>query len=279
MVIDSHHHLWKYTPAQYGWITEDKAVLKRDFWLKDLSELASANGVDGFVTVQARQSLLETDTLLGLAEELPLIRGVVGWVDFRSPEIEAQLEKYADASKLKGLRHVVHDEPDDDFILGNAFNRGIAKLNGSGFVYDVLIFAKHLQPSIEFVRKHPDIPMVIDHIAKPTIRANQFDDEWAAGIREIAHFTNVTCKVSGVATEVRDEAWSIDTVRPYWDTVLASFGPSRLMYGSDWPVCLLKTQYGRWLSTVKELASELSDDEQRDLFGGTAQRVYDLEQD
>ncbi|MEO1525103.1 MAG: amidohydrolase family protein [Planctomycetota bacterium] len=277
MVIDSHHHLWKYSPEQYGWITEDKGVLKRDFWLKDLSELAIENGVDGFVTVQARQSLEETDTLLGLADQLPLMRGVVGWVDFRSTDIEAQLEKYAEASKLKGLRHVVHDEPDDNFILGEAFNRGIAKLSGRRFVYDILIFAKHLQPSIEFVRQHPDIPMVIDHIAKPTIQSNQFDAEWAAGIREIAHFTNVTCKVSGVATEVRDADWNLDTIRPYWETVLASFGPSRLMFGSDWPVCLLKTEYARWLSAVKELASELSDDEQRELFSGTAQRVYHLE--
>ena len=277
MVIDSHHHLWKYSPDQYGWITEDKGVLKRDFWLKDLTELGAANGVDGFVTVQARQSLVETDTLLGLADECPLIRGVVGWVDFRSSEIESQLEKYADAAALKGLRHVVHDEPDDDFILGEAFNRGISKLVGRDFVYDILIFAKHLQPSIEFVKKHPDIPMVIDHIAKPTIRADKFDEEWAAAIREIAHFTNVTCKVSGVATEVRDADWDLETVRPYWDTVLASFGPSRLMFGSDWPVCLLKTEYGRWLSTVKRLAGELSAAEQEALFSGTAKRVYNLE--
>ncbi len=220
---------------------------------------------------------VETDTLIDLAHATPLIRGVVGWVDFRSDEIGAQLDRYSEEPKLKGLRHVVHDEPDDNFILGEAFNRGVGHMKGRGLVYDVLIFAKHLGPTIEFVGKHPEIPMVLDHIAKPTIRADKFDDQWAAQIRELAHFSNITCKLSGVATEVRDAEWNLDTVRPFWETVLASFTPSRLMFGSDWPVCLLKTEYGRWLETVKTLVSELSDDEQHEILGGTARRIYHLE--
>ncbi|QDV45184.1 Amidohydrolase [Stieleria neptunia] len=277
MLIDSHHHLWKYSAEQYPWISDKMSVLRNDFWSDDLNRLSDEHGVEGFVTVQARQSLEETETLLSLADSQPLIKGVVGWVDFASDQISDQLDRFADNDKLKGLRHVVQDEPDDRFILGADFNSGIRKLAGRGLVYDVLIFARQLESSIEFVRSHADIPMVLDHIAKPTIRDGELDRQWASQIRQIAALPNLSCKFSGVVTEVRDTCWDVETIRPYWEVVLDAFGPDRLMYGSDWPVCLLKSTYERWLEAVRSLTGELSSDEQKQFFGGTAKRIYHLE--
>ncbi|MCC9603615.1 amidohydrolase family protein [Stieleria sp. JC731] len=278
MLIDSHHHLWQYSATEYPWIDDQMTELRRDFWSNELREIASTHHVDGFVSVQARQSLTETETLLQLAETEPLIHGVVGWVDFRSPELAAQLDRFRHHRKLRGMRHVVQDEPDDDFLLGKTFNDGVAQLAGSGLVYDVLIFAKHLKPTIQFVRNHASIPMVLDHIAKPAVAAGQFDQSWKASIEQLAEQDNIVCKFSGVATEVRDATWDVETIRPYWDTVLEAFTPSRLMFGSDWPVCLLRTDYGCWLATVRELAAELSSDEQQQIFSGTAIQTYRLEQ-
>jgi L-fuconolactonase len=277
MLIDSHHHLWKYSVEQYDWINDQMSVLQRDYWSDDLETIAREHGVSGFVTVQARQSLDETETLLRLARSQPLIKGVVGWVDFASEEIEDQLDETTQDHKLKGFRHVVQDEPDDQFILGEAFNRGVAMLAGRPYVYDVLIFARQLEPAIKFVRQHGDVSMVLDHIAKPVIDGGSPDARWKRGIRELASMPNVTCKFSGVATEVTNSDWDLETIRPYWDVVLDAFSPSRLMFGSDWPVCLLRTDYGRWLSVVRQLASELSIDEQNDFFGLTAKHVYHLE--
>ena len=248
------------------------AVLRRDFWSDDLEVIAETNQIDGFVTVQARQSLEETETLLALSEFQPLIQGVVGWVDFASDHVTQQLDRFANHGKLKGLRHVVQDEPDNNFILGQRFNQGIRALVGRNLVYDVLIFSRQLKPTIEFVRSHPDIPMVLDHIAKPPVRAGQVDADWESGIRKLAEFPNLACKFSGVATEVVDPTWDLETIRPYWQIVLDAFSPSRLMFGSDWPVCLLRTEY-----TVRELAGELSADEQNEFLGGTAKRIYQLE--
>ncbi|KAA5545235.1 amidohydrolase family protein [Roseiconus nitratireducens] len=277
MLIDSHHHLWKYSADQYGWINDDMQRLKQDYWADQLRELAVANGVDGFVTVQARQSLVETDTLLALAESLPLIRGVVGWLDLRREDIGDQLDRYADRPRLKGVRHVVQDEPQDDFILGTEFNRGVAQLAGRGLVYDILVFPRQLESAIQFAGNHPEIPMVLDHLAKPAVGSTAPDADWCDRIRKLAAHSHVACKFSGLATEVTIDRWDVATIRPYWDVVLDAFSPSRLMFGSDWPVCLLKTEYSRWLEAVRELAGELSPDEQSELFSGTAQRIYHLE--
>lgn len=276
MLIDSHHHLWKYSPDQYGWISDEMSVLQRDFLAPQLREIASDSGVDGFVSVQARQSIEETNALLKIADDEPLIRGVVGWVPLADPNIANVLDQFSNARLLKGVRHVVQDEPDDRFILGSDFNRGIAALKGRDLVYDVLIFARQLPASIEFVDHHRDLPMVLDHIAKPTIRADEFDRAWERDFREIAKRENLTCKFSGVVTEVRDDEWSIETVRPYWDVALEVFTPKRLMFGSDWPVCLLKSSHRKWVDTVRELAGELSQQEQADFFANTAVRAYDL---
>lgn len=278
MVIDSHHHLWRYDASEYPWIGPGMEVLKRDFGGTDLESISDSDGVDGFVTVQARQSIAETEALIELAQGSARIKGVVGWVDFASDAVVEQLDQFSGVAELKGMRHVVQDEPADDFILGADFNRGIRRLVGRGLVYDLLIFARQLPATIQFAQTHGDIPMVLDHIAKPTITSDQPDPAWVEGIQQLAQCEHVSCKFSGVATEVRLQDWDIDLIRPYWQVVLDAFTPERLMFGSDWPVCLLRTEYTRWKQVVEQLASTLSQRDQEAFFGGNASRVYQLEQ-
>lgn len=277
MLIDSHHHLWKYSTDQYGWISDQMLPLKADFLLPELQQTAAESSIDGFVSVQARQSLQETDDLLAMAETEPLIAGVVGWVPLAAPEIGQTLERLGDQKFLKGVRHVVQDEEDDRFILGTDFNRGVSQLETHNLVYDVLIFAKQLPASIEFVDQHPNLQMVLDHIAKPTITADAFDNAWEKNFRELAKRGNISCKFSGVVTEVRGETWSIDQIQRYWDVALEAFTPDRLMFGSDWPVCLLKTGHTQWLETVQQLASDLSVTERSKIFSTNAIRDYNLD--
>lgn len=275
MRIDSHHHLWKYSPDEYGWISEQMLVLKQDFAPEDLQRETHAAGIDRTVAVQARQTLEETRWLIKLAEENEVIRGVVGWVPLAEPGVGEILTDVVQSPWLKGVRHVVHDEPDDRFILGEAFNRGIALLREHDVVYDILIFAKHLKVSIEFVDRHPEQRFVLDHIAKPTI-GEQFDAQWRTELMELAKRPNVDCKFSGVVTEVRTPEWTIDQIRPYWDVAWEAFGAKRLMFGSDWPVCLLRSGYYQWISAVEELADSLSQAEQEAFWAGNAQRAYKL---
>ena len=276
MRIDSHHHFWNYSATEYGWINDRMSVLRRDFGPNDLQQVMIESKIDRVISVQARQTVEETEWLIDLAKENSFIAGVVGWVPLANDRVEKDLETLSQHKQLKSVRHVVQDEPDDRFILGEAFNRGIAHLKRFNLVYDILIYARQLPASIEFVDRHPQQSFVLDHIAKPTIHHDLFDDEWASNIRELGRRKNVACKFSGVATEVHDPDWSIDTIRPYWDVTLEAFGPKRLMYGSDWPVCLLKTNYQRWITAVDELASKLSVDEQASFWGQTAARVYQL---
>jgi len=276
MKIDSHHHLWAINDTDYVWMSEAHAVIRRDFLSADLDAVLGESGIDGCVAVQARQMVEETDFLLGVADANPRIRGVVGWVPLCANGGEPFLEKYAAHPKLRGVRHVVHDEPDDDFILRPDFNQGIRNLAKYGLLYDILIFWKHLPQTIRFVDMHPEQAFVVDHIAKPRIARAAFDNEWATCIRELAKRGHVSCKISGMITEVRDAEWDIDLLRPYFDTILEAFGPQRVMFGSDWPVCLLRGTYSDWVRAVKELSSSLSPDEQAALWGGNAARIYQL---
>jgi len=283
MLIDSHHHLWAYSPAEYPWISDQMSVLRNDFLGSELNDVARQSGVDGFVTVQARQSIAETAALIEIARENRRILGVVGWVPLADPSVADHLSAFAQSPELKGVRHVVQDEPDDRFLLGASFNAGVAKLADFGLVYDILIYARQLPAAIEFADRHPNILMVLDHIAKPTINPQSFDEAWEKGFRELAKRDHVKCKFSGVATEIRssnssDSAsdWSIDDIRRYWDVALEAFTPTRLMFGSDWPVCLLRTSHQRWLETVRELAASLSPTEQTQLFSKTAIDTYEL---
>ncbi len=277
MRIDSHHHLWTYSADQYTWINDSMSVLKRDFTVSDLQSVCQAAGVTGVVAVQARQSLAETQDLLNVAAAESMVRGVVGWVPLADESIREVLAEVTASAWLKGVRHVVQDEPDDGFILGHAFNQGIRVLSEFDLVYDILIFPKQLANSIRFVDQHPEQPFVLDHIAKPVIQAAKFDAQWAKGFRELGKRSNVVgCKFSGIVTEVRDATWSVELLRPYWDVALEVFGAQRLMFGSDWPVCLLRANYNHWFESVAELASELSMSEQGSFWSANACRVYRL---
>ena len=272
--IDSHQHFWKYNAAEYPWMGEELAMCRRDLLPVDLEPLLDAAGLDGSIAVQARQIVEETDFLLDLAAAHPRVLGVVGWVPLSDACVGKYLEQYAANKKTVGFRHVVQDEPDDNFILRPDFNAGVRELSRYPLCYDILIFEKHLPQSITFVDQHPNLSMVVDHIAKPSISAGEFRETWAKNITELAKREQVTCKISGMATEVRGGEWDADLLRPYFDTVLEAFGPQRLMFGSDWPVCLMRTSHTRWVEVVKSWIAELSADEQDAIMGGTAERVY-----
>jgi len=275
MKIDSHHHFWKFDPVVYGWIDESMRVIRRDFLPEDLWAEVASSGVDGVVSVQARQSLLETDWLLGLAAQHDFIKGVVGWVDLVSPHVGEELERFAGNRKLKSVRHVLQGEPDDNFILRSDFNRGIRVLKRFSLAYDILVFERNLPQTIQFVDDHPDQVFVMDHIAKPRIKDGIFEP-WNQSIRELAKRPNVSCKVSGMVTEADFSSWSEAQLRPYFDTVLEAFGPQRLMFGSDWPVCLVASGYTRWHDVVSSWVAGLSPHEQDRILGGTAVEVYKL---
>jgi L-fuconolactonase len=271
--IDAHHHLWSYQPSEYAWISENMRPLARDFLPADLAvELRNA-GIDGTVVVQARQTLAETRWLLSLANNSPIIRGVVGWAPISSETFPAQLENLRQDKKLKGLRHVIQDEPDDYFILRSDFNRGISAMAKSGLVYEILIFARHLPATIKFVDLHPSQVFVVDHIAKPLI-GKAVLDPWRSQIAELARRENVYCKLSGMVTEANWLSWRPEDLKPYIDVVLGAFGPNRLMAGSDWPVCLLATTYSGWFATLHKLLQPLSAGEKESIFGRVASKVY-----
>lgn len=275
--IDSHHHFWEYSKAQYGWISDSMQVLQRSFLPDDLKREIGATHIDGVVSVQARQSLAETEFLLQHAKAHPWIRGVVGWVPLQDPRIGAILERLREERLLKGVRHVVQDEPDDRFLDGDAFNSGIRALRDHDLAYDILIFGRQLPMALRLVDRHPEQRFVLDHIAKPVIASSKWDREWEAGFRELAKRPNVACKFSALVTEVRDPSWDIALLGPYWNTALEAFGPDRLMFGSDWPVCLLRSSYADWVAAASVYASELSESEQSKFWGGNALRAYKLD--
>lgn len=253
------------------------SVLKRDFGPSDLAPLCKATGVDSVVSVQASQSLLETERLIRFAETESLVQGVIGWVPLASSGVGTELERLAMSPWLKGVRHVVQDESDPEFLMGPAFNEGIRRLREFKLSYDLLIFPWQLPATIKFVDMHPEQPFVLDHIAKPAINSAQYDSEWEKNIRELAKRDHVIgCKFSGIVTEVRDAEWSVDLLRPYWDVVMQAFGPERLMYGSDWPVLLLRSEYARWVEAVETLTRPLSSDQQNAFWSGNVQRAYRL---
>ncbi len=278
MTIDSHHHFWNYTPEEYGWIGEGMEVLKRDFGTADLAVLAEAAKVEGVISVQARTRVEETDFLVATGKSNPLVKGVVGWVDLTDSRVEGLLERYSTEPLVRGFRHTLQGEPDERYMLREDFNEGVAMLHHYGYVYDILIKHFHLPRVPAFVDQHIGQTFVIDHIAKPSIDSNQPDPAWVEGMREAARRENVFCKVSGMVTEVADGVtWTPELLRPYFDVVLEAFGADRLLFGSDWPVCLLGSEYGRWLEVVRSWIQDLSADEQAAIMGQNAIRAYNLE--
>jgi L-fucono-1,5-lactonase len=275
MVIDAHHHFWQYSPQEYGWISDAMGVLKRDYLPADLEREIGGAGVDAVVSVQARQSLRETQWLLELAEKNGFIKGVVGWVPLVSMDVACELGKFAGRSKLKAVRHVLQDEPDDNYMLRPEFDRGVSLLKDVGLRYDILIFERHLKRSIQLVDRHPQLTFILDHVAKPRIRESVISP-WRENMVELARRPNVYCKISGMATEADHANWTEKQLRPYMETALEAFGPRRLMFGSDWPVCLLATSYRRWFEAVKDFVAPLSDGERERIMGGTAVEAYGL---
>ena len=273
--IDSHQHFWLYEAAEYPWIDDDKTLLKADYMPDDLAPLMAANGIDGTVAVQARQNLRETEFLLELADSNDFIRGVVGWVDLRADDIAAQLERLAPHPRMVGVRHIVHDEADDRFMLGGSFLDGLALLNQTKLTYDLLLYPRHLRVAIDVVKRFPEQPFVLDHISKPFIKDGILEP-WASEIRELAAYDNVWCKVSGMVTEAAWKTWTQDDYLPYLDVVFDCFGIDRLMLGSDWPVCTLSGSYSEVVGIVRSYIEALSDQEKDKIMGDNATAFYGL---
>ena len=273
--IDAHHHLWRYTAAEYGWIDNSMTELQRNYTPADLVKAMESAGLNGAIAVQARQTLEETYDLLLLADTHSFMEAVVGWAPIASRDFPSYMENLATHPKLRGLRHVVQTEPDDDFILGNDFNRGIEALLSTGLIYEILIYERQLPQTIKFVDAHPNQIFILDHIAKPRIR-EQVLSPWRERIHDLAQRENVFCKVSGMVTEADWRLWTETDLRPYLDTVFDAFGAHRLMMGSDWPVCLVATEYARWFSFLDHYVAAMSRDEREQFCGGTATRVYRL---
>jgi len=275
MLIDAHHHLWEYNDRDYVWMTDEMSRLRRDFLLAQLRLVFAQSGVDGSVAVQARQTLSETEWLLQTARGTSLIRGVVGWVPLIEDQVGDCLDRLSQNPLLKGVRHVLHDEADDHYMLRDDFNRGIAQLRPYNLTYDILIFERHLPQTIQFVDRHPDQIFVLDHIAKPRIREAVISP-WAENIRDLAKRQNVYCKLSGMVTEANWNTWEKKDLVPYVETVLSAFGANRVMFGSDWPVLTLASSYRRWSDMVQSLIDELSADEQERIRSGSAIAAYRL---
>ena len=275
MIIDAHHHFWKYNPIEFDWIDDKMANIRKSFMPIDLKSTLAGTGVEGVVTVQARQNLSETDWLLTLASENDFMRGVVGWVPLADKNIKVSLDKYSGNLYLKGVRHVIQGEPDPEFILGKDFNRGVSLLKSYGLVYDILIFNHQLPNTIQFVDQHPNQQFVLDHIAKPAIKSNEIEP-WAKNIKELAKRMNVSCKISGMVTEADYKSWSEKQLQPYFEIILEEFGPKRLLFGSDWPVCLVAVSYQGWLQWVKKNISKLSIHEQECILYKNAVTLYQL---
>jgi L-fuconolactonase len=278
--IDAHHHLWRYTPEEYGWIDDSMQPLQRDFLPADLKVAMASAGIDGTIAVQARQTLEETRWLLDLADGCGQIRGVVGWAPIAGEDFPGCMEEFDGRAKLKGLRHVIQGERDEHYILREDFNSGIRTMQGSGLVYEILIYERHLPQTIDFVDEHPAQPFVLDHVAKPPIAGGVLQP-WASRIMELGQRQNVWCKVSGMVTEADwrvagKAAWTPETLKPYLDVVVEAFGPERLLAGSDWPVCLVASEYAQWWAALRDYFAPFSEFERARVFGGNAIEVYGL---
>lgn len=275
MIIDAHQHFWQYDPHRHSWITESMSVLKRDFLPADLQPELAHNGFGGTIAVQAETSVRETEFLLELAGTSDRIFGVVGWIDLASPAIAAQLQSFKGRQKLCGFRHIVQNEPDDRYLLREHVMRGIGAIGNAGFTYDILVYPRQLTAAIELVARFPNQKFVLDHCAKPFIKTRQFEP-WATHIRELAKFPHVCCKLSGLITEADWHSWQLADLRPYLDLVVEAFTPSRLMFGSDWPVCLLAGEYRAVRNSIEVYAQQFSQRDRDLIFGRVAAKFYGI---
>ena len=275
MTIDSHQHFWKYNSVNHAWINDDMKVIQRDFLPEDLEPILKQHKIDGCISVQADQNETETDFLLNLSNQNDFVKGVVGWVDLRDNNIDERLEYYAQFEKLKGFRHIVQGENDTEFMLRPQFKQGITKLRPYNFTYDILIYHYQLEQAIQFVKLFPEQKFVINHIAKPDIKSGEYA-QWQINMKKISLYQNVYCKISGMVTEADWNDWKELDFKIYLDTVVEAFGTDRLMYGSDFPVCLLAADYDKQLNIVQNYISGFSNTEKNKIMGENAIEFYNI---
>ncbi|AXT50255.1 amidohydrolase [Aquimarina sp. BL5] len=275
MTIDSHQHFWKYEPVKHSWIDDDMASIRKDFLVEDLQKVYKKNSINGCIAVQADQTLEETDFLIDLASKNSFIKGIVGWVDLRSKNINDILNHYNQFPAVKGFRHVVQGEADHNFLLRPEFLRGISALEKYNFTYDILVFPHQLGAVLEFVKQFPNQKFVIDHIAKPYIK-DGFYDGWATLMSAIGKLPNVYCKLSGIITEANYKTWTPQQIQPYLELVLKAFGVKKIMFGSDWPVCLVAGTYQEVKQLIMDFIADLSSQEQANILGGNAIQFYNI---
>ncbi len=274
MKIDSHQHYWYFNTEDYGWMGDNMSAIKRDFLPSDLIPELQSIQFDGSIAVQARQNMEETNWLLKLADEYPHIKGVVGWLNLQSEDVEKEIKIFAKHPKAVGVRHVIHDEEDIDFMLRPEFIRGVKHLEKYNLTYDILIFPKHLQNTIHFVKQFSENQIfVVDHIAKPFIK-DGIISPWKEEIKDLAKFPNVYCKLSGMVTEADWQNWKPENIIPYIDVIISAFGVDKVMIGSDWPVCLVAGKYNQVMNVVIDYISTFSESEKAKILGGNAMKAY-----
>jgi L-fuconolactonase len=273
--IDAHQHFWRFDPVRDAWITPAMGAIRRDFLPADLAPLLASSGIDGVVAVQTDQSVAETEFLLGLSVQHAFIKGVVGWIDLPASDLARHLARWSGNVRLKGFRHIAQGEP-DEFLLRDDVVRGITTIGRLGYSYDVLIYPRQLAAAERLVSRCPDVRFILDHCGKPPIASADLAT-WRTGFIALAEHENVCCKLSGLVTEASWSSWSDKQLVPVLDTALEAFGAERLMFGSDWPVCLLAAGYARVADSVRQWAAPLSETERSCIFGGTAISAYQLE--
>jgi L-fuconolactonase len=276
--IDAHQHFWIYNDQDFPWIDSRMEKLKQNFKPQQLREELIKAGFVGSVAIQARQKVEETRWLLSLSRKFPFIKAIVGWIDLQSEKIEENLIEFTGESKFAGVRHVIQDEKEIDFMLKKEFMRGIAYLEDYALTYDLLIYPRHLKSACQLVQKFPNLKFVVDHLAKPPIK-EQILEPWATDIKQLAMYDNVYCKLSGMVTEADWNRWKLKDFIPYLDIVFKAFGPERLMFGSDWPVCLVAGNYQSVANPVLEYIKQCSENEQLKILRDTCISFYSLNPD
>lgn len=274
MVIDSHVHFWKYNRQDYSWIDGSMKTLQKDYLPSELEPTLKRNFVDGCIAVQANQTEVDTRFLAELARTHPIIKGVVGWTDLRAADAEKKLSELSEYPSIVGLRHIAQSEP-DDFYYGADFRRGLAFLSPFNYTFDLLIYPRQLRAARDLVSEFPNQTFIVDHCAKPNVKTHAID-QWKEGLKELAAYPQVSCKLSGLITEAAWKEWRPADFYPYLDVVFEAFGPDRLMFGSDWPVMLLSGIYVQWKSLIEKYTEHFLPEDRDNIFGGTAQRVYGL---
>lgn len=274
-MIDSHHHLWRYSKEEYPWIPEGSPLAQNQL-VPELETVTSAAGVTGTVVVQARQVIEESDFLLSLADQTDRIQAVVGWVPLIDENVSEHLARFSPHPKLNAVRHVLQEEP-DEYFLRDDFHRGLAKLPGYGLNFDLLIFQRQLPVATQLIDKQPCLPIVLNHIAKPEARNGRIESAWRDGMKELAKRDNlIGVKFSALLTEFPEGEGDAATVAAYFNETLEIFGSDKVMFGTDWPVCLLRTSYQDWADTVCKLTESLSESDRKAILEGNAQRCYGI---